>query len=316
MAAMLSFILALAGGTDLEELASRYQFAWTEDAATGRHTVKAEHVTIAFVPGLPVALINGVPQRLGVAPSIEAGRIKLPPELALQIEKNSLPAGLRPPAPAVDSGPLLRKTPAPADPAPRIERRLPPCTIAIDAGHGGTHTGYKGRTGLMEKDINLDVARELERILTSWGARVVMTRTDDSHFSADIDDDLMARVRRVNQAKPDLFISVHTNGVASPGPRGFEVWVPLPQDRRGAASRDLATLIRGELGSVWESEDRGTKDEHNLRVLRQTDCPAALVELEFVSNPQAERLLASHEHRCKLALALAEAARKWLGKHK
>jgi N-acetylmuramoyl-L-alanine amidase len=51
-------------------------------------------------------------------------------------------------------------------------------------------------------------------------------------------------------------------------------------------------------------------------VLRQTDCPAALVELEFVSNPQAERLLGSHEHRVRLATALAEAARKWLQKHR
>lgn len=316
MSVAFSLFLALAGGTDLEELASRYQFIWTEDAATGRHTVKAERLSLAFVPGLPVALVNGVPTRMGLAPSIEAGRVKLPPELAVLIERNALPAGARPPPSAVDAGPLVRKDPVlPATP-PKVERRLPPCTIAIDAGHGGVHTGYKGRTGLMEKDINLDVARELERILSSWGAKVVMTRTDDSQFSADIDDDLMARVRRVNAAKPDLFLSVHTNGVASPGPRGFEVWVPLPQDRRGAASRDLATLIRGELGSVWESEDRGTKDEHNLRVLRQTDCPAALVELEFVSNPQAERLLGSHEHRCKLALALAEAARKWLLKRK
>jgi N-acetylmuramoyl-L-alanine amidase len=312
----LSFCLALAGGSDLEDLASRYQFAWTEDAATGRHTLRTDRWTLAFVPGLPMAAVNGVPVHLALAPTIEAGRVRLPMELTREIEQNCLPAGVRPIPSLTDSGPLPRKDPASRPLEPRVERRLPPCTIAIDAGHGGIHTGYKGRTGLLEKDINLDVARELERILTSWGARVIMTRTDDSHFSADIDDDLMARVRRVNQAKPDLFLSVHTNGVASPAPRGFEVWVPLPQDRRGLASRDLATIIRQELGSVWESEDRGTKDEHNLRVLRQTDCPAALVELEFVSNPQAERLLSLHEHRCKLAMALAEAARRWLLKRR
>jgi N-acetylmuramoyl-L-alanine amidase len=90
--------------------------------------------------------------------------------------------------------------------------------------------------------------------------------------------------------------------------------VPVPQDNRGAASRDLAALIRSELGNVWDSEDRGTKSEHNLRVLKQTHCPAALVELEFVSNPQAERLLASREHRSKLALSLGEAVRRWFRK--
>ncbi len=308
-----SLCLALAGGPDLEELASRYQFSWNEDSATGRHTIKGDRVLIAFVPGIQTALLNGVPQHLAVAPWIEGGRVKLPPELVVQIERNCAKAG-------EGAVTVVPRTGGPAPkvivPVPTPAPRIPPCTIAIDAGHGGIHTGYKGRTGLMEKDINLDVALELERILTSWGARVVMTRTDDSHLSTDIDDDLMARARKVNAAKPDLFLSIHTNGVASSGPRGFEVWVPLPQDNRGAASRDLASIIRGELGTVWNSEDRGTKDEHNLRVLNKTSCPAALVEMEFVSNPQAERLLGQHEHRCKLALAIAEAARKWIQKRK
>jgi N-acetylmuramoyl-L-alanine amidase len=310
---VVSLCLAVSGGSDLEELAARYQFTWTEDSATGRHTILADRLSVAFVPGLQTVLLNGVPTTLLAAPSIEGGRIKIPPDLVSQIERNCPRTGeARRPA-SIDP-PLVRRDPPTVAPRTLIK----PCTIAIDAGHGGIHTGYKGRTGLMEKDINLDVALELERILTSWGARVVMTRTDDSHFSSDIDEDLMARVRRVNGAKPDLFLSIHTNGVANSGARGFEVWVPLPQDPRGAASRDLASIIRGELGGVWDrgSEDRGTKDEHNLRVLKQTYCPASLVEMEFVSNPQAERLLGSHEHRCKIALAIAEAARKWVAKHK
>lgn len=304
----LALLLALGGGSDLEELALRYQFAWTEDSATGRHTIQSDRLSIAFVPGMQTALLNGVPVRLALAPSIENGRIKLPADLVAHIEKGCPKAGARSETPVAKE----RKDPLPARP----ERKIPPCTIAIDAGHGGIHTGYKGRTGLLEKDINLDVSREVERILTSWGAKVVMTRTDDSHFSADIDDDLMARVNKVNAARPDLFLSIHTNGVPSASPRGFEVWVPVPHDARGAASRDLAALLRGELGGVWDSEDRGTKDEKNLRVLRQTACPAALVELEFVSNRDAERLLASRDHRAKLAMAIAEAARKWVAKRR
>ncbi len=307
---VLAFCLALAGGTDLEDLALRYQFAWSEDAATGRHTIKSDLLSIAFVPGMQTALVNGVPTRLAAAPSIEGGRVKLPADLASQIERNCLRAG------ALAKRDVLPPVPTPPLTPPKPDRKIPPCTIVIDAGHGGIHTGYKGRTGLMEKDINLDVSRELERILTSWGAKVVMTRNGDGHFSADIDDDLQARANIVNAARPDLFLSIHTNGVANAGPRGYEVWVPLPQDARGAASRDLAALVRDELGTVWDSEDRGTKAEHNLRVLKQTRCPAALVELEFVSNPQAERLLASRDHRAKLAMAVAEAVRKWVSKRK
>ena len=135
-----SLCLALSGGSDLEDLASRYQFTWTEDSATGRHTILADRLSIAFVPGLQVALVNGVPYPLAIAPSIEGGRIKLPPDLTSQIERNCPKVGeIR--RPAVIDPPLVRKEPPMIAPRTLIK----PCTIAIDAGHGGIHTA-KGRT--------------------------------------------------------------------------------------------------------------------------------------------------------------------------
>jgi N-acetylmuramoyl-L-alanine amidase len=131
-----------------------------------------------------------------------------------------------------------------------------------------------------------------------------------------VDNDLDARVQIVNAAKPDLFLSIHTNYVANNGPRGFEVWVPRCEGARNQQSRDLADLLRKELGGVWGSnEDRGTKDDHNLRVLKGTHCPAALVELEFVSNPGVERQLGQPSKQRDLAAAIAEAALNWAGRH-
>jgi N-acetylmuramoyl-L-alanine amidase len=306
----MSILIALslaAGGVDLEDLSRRCYFTWTSDAGTERHVIKGERLTVAFVPGLDTAVVNGVPVKLILPPTIEAGRVKLPLDLANRVEEGC-PFPAKPPPPAKEL--VKRPPPPPSAPPPPV---LPRCRIVIDAGHGGIHTGFVGRTGLMEKDINLDVARELRKILANWGAEVVMTREDDRHFSSNIDEDLGCRVEIVNRANPDLFLSVHTNGVErNPAARGFEVWVPLPLNERGVRSRQLAELIRGELGGVWGSEDRGTKDEHNLRVLKGTHCPAALVELEFVSNRAAEAQLSSHEHRMKLARALADAAREWL----
>jgi N-acetylmuramoyl-L-alanine amidase len=67
------------------------------------------------------------------------------------------------------------------------------------------------------------------------------------------------------------------------------------------------------LGGIWgASEDRGTKDDHNLRVLKGTRCPAALVELEFVSNPAVERQLAQASRQRELGAAIADAARDWV----
>jgi N-acetylmuramoyl-L-alanine amidase len=234
--------------------------------------------------------------------AMEGGRLRVPPELAALIRRHAELPGLareerRPVAPA---------------PAPKPRQQMPACKVVIDPGHGGIHTGFRGRGGLLEKDINLDVSLELRRILGAWGAEVVLTRDADGHFSTDIDEDLAARVEIVNRAKADVFVSVHTNGVANPGPRGFEVWVPLSADARGAASRHLAGLVLAELEGVWRSDNRGVKDEHHLRVLKGTRCPAVLVEMEFVSNPQAERDLARGAKRAEVAQAIAEAVRKWM----
>lgn len=300
-------LLFHAGITDLDELAKRHDLQWSCEAATGRHTVRCGSTTLIFAPGLHSALVNGVAVPLPMPVSLDGGRVKLPPELVRYVE----------------SAPLRRATPPPAatvPPAAKAEesksRVLAGVKIAIDPGHGGMHTGGKGRTGLLEKDVNLAVSLELQRILQSWGARVIMTRVADGQFDPQVDDDLDARVAIVNAARPDFFLSIHTNYVANSGPRGFEVWVPRCNGQRNQQSRDLAEMLRGELGGVWgNNEDRGTKDDHNLRVLKGTTCPAALVELEFISNPAVERQLARPERQRELAAAIAEAAKSWVGRY-
>jgi N-acetylmuramoyl-L-alanine amidase len=292
----------MVGGADLEDLARRHSIQWSCDAATGRHVIHAGRATLVFAPGLQVALVNNVVVTLSQPVSVEGGRVKLPPELARHVE------AAPPPGPVViprltNKEPLVLPVPKPPP--------VLPVTIAIDPGHGGLHIGGRGRT-LLEKDVNLRVSLELQKILESWGARVVMTRTQDVHFDDDIDDDLEKRIRIVNGARPDLFISVHANYVNNAVARGFEVWVPLGEDWRSRESRDLAQLILGELEGVWNSDNRGIKAQHNLRVLKGTNCPAVLVELEFVSNPQAERQLGNAAVQKRLAEAIAEAARKWV----
>lgn len=307
---MLAVTLCLAvllGPADLDDLARRYDLAWSVDPGTGRHTVRAGRLTVVFAPGVQAALVNGTITRLSAPVTVENGRVRLPADLARIVESNVASAAAARPA-----TPKVRP-----ETAPPPARRLPPCTIVIDPGHGGVHTGFVGRGGLMEKDINLDVSLEMRRLLESWGATVVMTRTDDRHFDPQANDDLDERVRIVNAARADLFVSVHTNGVTGNSrARGFEVWVPLGEGARQQQSREMAREVLGELGGVWSSENRGIKDEHNLRVLKGTRCPAVLVELEFVSNPSAERQLAARDVRMRLAASVAEAVRKWVVRRK
>jgi len=304
--------LLLSGIGDLDDLAKTRDLQWSCEAATGRHTIRAGATTIVVMPGFQSALVNGSPFVLSSPVTLDGGRVKLPPELARMIEA----APYRRPR-----GPVAMTLPRAApveEPAARPPSRnlFGGAVIAVDAGHGGMHTGGKGGTGLLEKDINLGVALNLQEILESWGARVVMTRTTDRHFDPQVDEDLDARVQIVNTARPSLFLSIHTNYVPQAGPRGFEVWVPRCTGARDRESRSLAEHVRSELGGVWGAgADRGTKDEHNLRVLKGTRCPAALVELEFVSNPGIERQLAKASKQRELATAIAEAARDWYARH-
>ena len=305
---LFAFCLLLPNGiVDLDELARRYEIKWTSEAATGRHTVRSGSHTIIFAPGFRSAVVNGLTVPLAMPVTVESGRIKLPPELAHYVE-------MAPPRRPMNISSI---NPKPVPAPPEKEKRSTVLTgvkIAIDPGHGGMHTGGKGNR-LMEKDINLAVSLHLQKILESWGARVVMTRTTDRHFDNKVDDDLDVRVDIVNTARPDLFLSIHTNYVANSGPRGFEVWVPRCNGARDRLSRDLARLVREELGDVWGDEDRGTKDDHNLRVLKGTTCPAALVELEFISNPGVERQLGREDRQQELAGAVAEAAKNWVMRH-
>jgi N-acetylmuramoyl-L-alanine amidase len=304
--------LLYSGIVDLDELARTRDVQWTCEASTGRHTLHTGRSTIVFIPGMNSALVNGAPFALSSPVTLESGRVKLPPDLARMVETAPLRRSV---ASVSVVKPTAPPAPAPEARAPRAGTPLAGARIVIDPGHGGVHTGAKGANGLVEKDINLAVSLNLRDILQSWGAHVVMTRTTDRHFDTQVDDDLDARVHIVNSANPDLFLSVHTNYSPAPGPRGFEVWVPRCAGARDRDSRALADLLLDELGGIWgATQARGVKDEHNLRVLKGTHCPAALVELEFVSNPGVERLLGQPGKQRDLAEAIAEAARRWFGR--
>ena len=296
----IAFCLALAGG-DLHELAQRHHFTWTHDARTGLHVVRAGEITLSFTPGLKTARVLGEPRKLMAPPRVVGGRVTVPAELASLIAKHAKP-------PVVKPGPFISRRHVVGSGLKIPSHRIPACTITLDAGHGGNVTGGKGRTGLLEKDINLDVTLQLAGILRSWGAKIVMTRTTDRDLP------LAARAAMANRTRSDLFVSIHTNWVGNAGPRGYEVFVPQNiAGQRDRESRRLAALIRKGLGLVWRnSPDRGTRDFRNLAVLRQTRCPAALVELEFVSNRWAERELAKDSIRRALAIRIAEAVWQWV----
>ena len=215
--------------------------------------------------------------------------------------------------------------------------------IVIDPGHGGHDTGTIGPNGLEEKDLVLDVGRRLGKLLeTRLGAEVVYTRKNDTFIP------LETRTAVANQARADLFVSIHANSSHDSDARGVETYylnfTSSPEAlevaaRENAVSeksiyelQDLVKKIalkekieesREFAGDVQESlhsglavkspgiRDRGVKKAPFI-VLIGANMPSILAEISFVSNPTDEHRLATSEYRERIAESLFRGIAKYV----
>jgi len=216
--------------------------------------------------------------------------------------------------------------------------------IVIDAGHGGHDTGTVGPNGLMEKDLVLDVALRLGKLLEEkLGAEVVYTRDDDTFIP------LETRTAIANQKQADLFISIHANSSDDASARGVETYyLNFTQDshalevaaRENAVSeksvfqlqdlvkkialkekieesREFASDIQKSLHSGLASKqpaikDRGVKKAPFI-VLIGANMPSILAEISFVSNPTDEKKLRTGDYRQKVADSLFKGVAQYAG---
>lgn len=215
--------------------------------------------------------------------------------------------------------------------------------VVIDAGHGGSDPGAIGRTGLREKDVNLDIAKRLSGLLKSRGIETVMTRSTDRFVP------LAARVEITNCSGADLFISIHSNANRLRSLNGFEVYyvassvddskralnaarnmtLRLDNASFAANSLDLKATVwdmlyassRAEAIELSRSLCRTVRDNLEARVigvkgarfevLRGTSMPAVLVETGFLSNYKEERMLKNGYYRQKIAECIADGIRNY-----
>ncbi|NLY50125.1 MAG: N-acetylmuramoyl-L-alanine amidase [Firmicutes bacterium] len=178
-------------------------------------------------------------------------------------------------------------------------RTLAPQIIVLDPGHGGIDTGAEGPGGVMEKDITLPVCQYLKEYFRLSGARVLLTRHDDRELSDDLVEDLRERVRLGNEARATVFLSIHGNSFPSPYEYGAQAFYypNHPESPR------LAHCIQDELVSMTTplGENYREVQEADFHVLRNSKCPAALIEIGFLSNPEEEALLADPAYQKRLA---------------
>jgi N-acetylmuramoyl-L-alanine amidase/putative methionine-R-sulfoxide reductase with GAF domain len=206
--------------------------------------------------------------------------------------------------------------------------------IVVDAGHGGWDLGTVGRRGLLEKDVVLEIAQRLGKLLESrLGADVILTRNDDNYIPLD------QRAGMANQSQADLFISVHANYSDLPSARGVETYftnvfsVPNAKDKdvetpdadharnptaallsaselheKIEQSRRLAASVQRSLYGTLSVQNPGLRDRGvkaaSYVVLTETSMPGILAEVSFVSSPTDEQKLRSDGYREQIAEAL------------
>jgi N-acetylmuramoyl-L-alanine amidase len=207
--------------------------------------------------------------------------------------------------------------------------------IVIDAGHGGHDSGTLGAGGIEEKDVVLDVALRLGKLLHDrLGAEIVYTRADDTFIP------LETRTAIANKAQADLFISVHANSSQDASARGVEVYylnfTSDPDAMRVAArenavstqsvhdlsdlvkkialkdkideSKELAVDVDTSLYAGLKKGNEGLKDRGVKKapfvVLIGANMPSILAEISFVTNPEDAAQLRTEEYRERVAESL------------
>lgn len=172
--------------------------------------------------------------------------------------------------------------------------------VAIDAGHGGENTGAKGKTtGILEKDYNLLIAKELEKELYKNHATVIMTRTTDTTLS------MTERLEIIKQAEPDFLISIHLNSSSKDSVNGVSTYYryigfqPLTQ----YVQQNMLDLGLGDFGNVGG---------FNFSLSGPTEYPNCLVEVAFLSNAADEKRILDPEFRKDVAEKITTGIKDWL----
>lgn len=182
--------------------------------------------------------------------------------------------------------------------------------LVIDPGHTGQTDPGAVAGGLREADAVLDVALRLREALAGIpGLEIRMTRERnvDPVQPWSQAADLAQRARTANAWGADAYLSIHVNAAGNPQAHGVETY---HHPEASEASRRLAQAIHGHLVPLFRA-DRGVRQK-DLAVLRLTRCPAVLVELGFITNPEDRKALADPAFRQRLAEALAAGLREGL----
>lgn len=299
---------------NLKPLAEKYELKHERDTLTGRETFSGSGTRLILCAGMMTMMINEQLTLLEGAAKTINGEIAIPADDITKLE-----------------GKIKESR------AKHVKTEYGIKKIVIDPGHGGNFSGAHGTNGVLEKDINLSIATKLKEFLEAKQIKVIMTRKTDSSLSQNLNEDLDRRVSISNMEQPDLFVSIHSNWSNQSSARGFEIYYcsnkPLPSlkiETNGSNSHETSKIdsstkkilsyalqeeyqqqavdISREIQKAFNklpTNNRGVR-EADFRVIKKTECPAILVEVDYLSNRTMCKELSDDCYQIKVAQRLAE----------
>jgi len=173
-------------------------------------------------------------------------------------------------------------------------------TIIIDAGHGGGDPGAIGGSGSMEKNINLNIAIKLQKLVEQNGGITFMTRVEDEMLGGSKREDMKIRKKLREENSGDVFISIHLNSFPQESCKGAQTFYAGNEE-----SKSLAEKIQKNMVKVLdENNPRVAKKLTDVYLLKNVNIPSVIVECGFLSNSTEEKLLMNEEYQSKVAFSI------------
>ncbi len=200
-------------------------------------------------------------------------------------------------------------TSAPADIAP---------IIIVDAGHGGEDGGTQSSSGILEKDINLSVAKKVNCLLKSLGYKTVMVRDNDSMIYDDDSktlrekkvSDIHNRMSLIEKYPNSIFLSIHQNYFNESKYSGAQVFY----SKNNPESRIVADVLQKNIVALLQKDNtrKVKKSGTEIYLLHKAQIPAVMVECGFLSNHGEALLLNDNEYQKKMALAIVSGINEYI----
>ena len=181
--------------------------------------------------------------------------------------------------------------------------------IVLDAGHGGLDSGAVGKSGVLEKDVNLSIVKHLREMLELSGFNVVVTRDEEiSIYDAGVEgirnqklSDMDNRLKIVQSYPDSIFLCIHQNNYTDPQYFGGQMFY----NNNNPNNRTLAQIMQNRFAVLQEGNDREIKlSGDELFLLKSNKHPSLMIECGFLSNPEEEARLATTEYQQQVAFSI------------